>query len=316
MRLLDRVVQAKESVVVGRPGEVWRLPGADALAANLAACPLRYVLGDDVTAVCTRLAFEDDTILGSSLELVHVPAPTLWVEFESGARRQVFSDLGRLGTAGALQRIGLLATSDKRGRSGTIEVCWESTEGLGLDLAPFIIEYDFGPLPQDGTGSSIGVTVRDHPGLDTLYKHVRFTLRPPWQRYYAHVARSDAAYREALRKAVDPVLEDVPFFAMFCLLLSSKHALHERPTDRSSLNAARARRDRPPLLDHVEVSMNLAGGTGSASAGERSSPRLHFVRGHLVRRGDAVYWRTSHMRGKAEAGSIRSRTVSLRIASV
>lgn len=39
-------------------------------------------------------------------------------------------------------------------------------------------------------------------------------------------------------------------------------------------------------------------GTG----GSRRSSRLHYVRGHLVRRGDAIFWRRPHLRGHSVGG--------------
>lgn len=326
MRFLDQVAQSREPVVVQDTdgAALWQFPGADVLAAELAACPLRYVLDDAVTAVCTRLAFEDDTILGSSLELVRVPAPKLWIEFVSSARHSVFAGLDRLApraNPACRQRIGLMVSADARGRAGAIEVCWERDAGQSPDLAPFVIEYDFDDACFSESGAvennaCLGVSVADFPALQNLFNRIRFRLRPEWHEYYAHKAKNPAHYQDILNAAVKPLVEDVPFVALFCLLLASKSALRERPTEQGRLNAARARHGRPPLLDHVELSMNLARGTiesGNHRAGERSSPRLHFVRGHLVRRGDTIFWRTSHMRGMAEVGAIRSRTISLHI---
>ena len=60
MHLLDNVVQSRQPMMVRTSGSsgVWCLPGADVLAADVEQCPLRYVLHDDVTEMCTRLAFE------------------------------------------------------------------------------------------------------------------------------------------------------------------------------------------------------------------------------------------------------------------
>lgn len=319
MRLLDQVAHAGEPVVVACPGDASprRLPGTDTLAMDLAACPLRYVLADDVTELCTRLAFEDDSILGSSLELVRVPAP-LWVEFTDTARQRVFTEFGRLDPAARRdfnRRVGLLVTGDTSGRKGRIDICWEE-EGLSPAVAPFTIEYDLDDASFAksimGDDAVIGVTVQGAPALSALFKRVRFRLRPEWREFYQE--RAGDRYRDILLSAVRPIVEDVPFLAAFCLLLSSGSALRQASIDRSRLNTARKRRNRPHLLDHVELAMNLIGSEGGRpGAGERSSPRLHFVRGHLVRRGDAVYWRTSHMRGKVDQGTIRSRTIALRI---
>ncbi len=302
----------------------WYFPGTDVLAPELNACPLRYVLDDAVVAVCAELAFEDDTILGSSLELLRVPAPKLWVEFRRGARNSALADVERLASDAeqdAAQRIGLLVIADERGRSGSIHVCWER-DGLSPELAPFVIEYDFDDdtfsksAHQDG--ACLGAVISDFPAIQALYNRVRFRLSPEWQRYYDEKATSPAHYQSLLTAAVRPLLEDVPFFALFCLLLASGGALRQVSVDRRRLNAARARRTRMPLLDHVEVTMTMAAGASiSAAPGDstRSPPRLHFVRGHLVRRGGGIHWRTAHMRGSAASQPIRTRTVTLTFAA-
>jgi hypothetical protein len=80
------------------------------------------------------------------------------------------------------------------------------------------------------------------------------------------------------------------------------------------LNKARARSGKAALLQQIEVFAPLLpecssfGGNGSEPS--RRSRRLHHVRGHLVRRGDKLFWRVPHLRGNARAGSIRTRTVT------
>jgi hypothetical protein len=52
---------------------------------------------------------------------------------------------------------------------------------------------------------------------------------------------------------------------------------------------------------------------GAGAGGEhgcRRSPRLHHVRGHLVRRGSRLFWRVPHLRGSARAGRVCTRTVT------
>ena len=87
--------------------------------------------------------------------------------------------------------------------------------------------------------------------------------------------------------------------------------------DWTRLNRSRARKLKPPLLDHIEVSCPLvpvtqaSEGTNTLSAGPRRGPRLHYVRGHLVRRENEIFWRMAHVRGRASLGRIASRTVTL-----
>jgi len=103
----------------------------------------------------------------------------------------------------------------------------------------------------------------------------------------------------------------------FFLLLNAKGATRPVPILRSILNRKRLARDRAPLLDHVEVHASLPPETRARNdasedmAGVRRPPRLHHVRGHLVRREDRVFWRAPHLRGNALQGSVRSRTVCL-----
>jgi hypothetical protein len=99
----------------------------------------------------------------------------------------------------------------------------------------------------------------------------------------------------------------------FLLLLSARDATRRLPVSRASINRKRLANGRRPLLDHVEVNACLqavaADATGEFSG--RQSPRLHHVRGHLVRRDQRVFWRVPHLRGNAMRGAVLSRTVCL-----
>ncbi len=79
------------------------------------------------------------------------------------------------------------------------------------------------------------------------------------------------------------------------------------------LNRARHKSGRAPLLNHIEVRAPLlpeyAEYRDSESHGARRGPRLHHVRGHLVRRGSRLFWRVPHLRGSARSGMVKSRTV-------
>jgi hypothetical protein len=94
----------------------------------------------------------------------------------------------------------------------------------------------------------------------------------------------------------------LPVVLSFSALLNARTALSERKSDLTVLNLARTKKGQVPLLDHVEITLRLAGGSGEArrhggGGSERRVPRLHIVRGHQFRRAGAVYWRASHFRG-------------------
>jgi hypothetical protein len=114
------------------------------------------------------------------------------------------------------------------------------------------------------------------------------------------------------------VARDPPLILAFLLLLSAKDATRSIPVSRAVINRKREIHGHPPLLDHIEVraSLNTVQETdsGGFEVAGRQSPRLHHVRGHLVRRDDRVFWRVPHLRGSAARGMVRSRTVCLSFA--
>jgi hypothetical protein len=100
----------------------------------------------------------------------------------------------------------------------------------------------------------------------------------------------------------------------FLLLLATRPGLPRRPLMLERLNRARSRSGKAPLLPHMEVFAPLIPEYRSAavegSGRIRRHPRLHHVRGHLVRRGSQLFWRVPHLRGSSRAGVVRTRTVT------
>jgi len=89
------------------------------------------------------------------------------------------------------------------------------------------------------------------------------------------------------------------------------------PVSRAAINRKRLANGRGPLLDHVEserVARAVSTAEHSDDGSGRQSPRLHHVRGHLVRREQRVFWRVPHLRGSGTRGAVRTRTVCLSFA--
>jgi hypothetical protein len=117
-----------------------------------------------------------------------------------------------------------------------------------------------------------------------------------------------------VKDSLNSIAWDAPFALAFLLLLSAKDATRAMPVSRAAINRKRLANGRAPLLDHIEVNACLDAVSTSEPSGEvsgRQSPRLHHVRGHLVRREDRVFWRVPHLRGSGCRGTVRSRTVCL-----
>lgn len=321
MRLFDRIV------TLNAPPADEALPNAHALGEGIRGAPLRYVLDDTVAVIATETAFGHCESVLDCMDLLRIPAPKMWMEWCDASRRRAMVDLGLYRPAGPAParpgRAGLLIQTDETGRRGRIDVAWSGEEG-GVELSPLEIMFDLDDAEYangmidlgDGAEALMDVQVRKVAPLARLFQHVRFQFRPQWRAHYSAMAASDDyRYRAAVR-AIKDVAGDLPVLLAFCLILTAKGAVELAPISLDRLNVSRRRSGKPELLDHMEVIACLDDVPGvrvcDVSARARAAARLHFVRGHLVRRGPQVFWRRPHVRGNVDVGAVRSRTVSVR----
>jgi hypothetical protein len=328
VRLFDRIVQTRVPLLVARGAEVVRLPGPAAYSAAIAACPLRLVLTDSLTRVCTALAYAEGDRLSGCLDLIHVPATRFWVEWRDAPRCDAASAaLGLVsGAEGAnAGRAGLYVTAEPSGRRGRARTFWGPADGEGeACLAPLVTEFDLDAA--DETAGSIddvfaGGAARlatDDAALADVLRCVRFRFDDSWAAYYRLECATPAARESVLRASLAAVGTDLPVLFALCLLLGSRLRLPARRPDLARINRCRVRDGHPVLLDHVEVTvpvMSTYANAASAGGSRRHMPRLHHVRGHLVRRGSQVFWRVPHLRGRAAFGRLRARSVTLHFES-
>ena len=322
MRLLDQIAVAKTPLVVRQHcGTQFTLPGLQDLTGALLAAPVRYVLDDVVAAFAAQTAFGDPDRFGHCIELLRLPAARFWVEWCEHGRRAVMAQLGlttALAAATAGGRAGALIESDDSGRRGTISFAWTTgphdTEGT---LAPLVVDFDLDDpdfrarkIPDAVTR---GAEVNGAPALTHFLRHVRFRLRCDWRDYYARTAPTPQAFTAALDANIGQVVAAIPFLLAFCLGLSARNALTLAPSALDRLNKSRRQHGRAPLLDHIEVTARFGGARASGGAASaRADARLHFVCGHLVRRGQQIFWRRPHLRGNAARGAIIARNIQVR----
>jgi hypothetical protein len=319
MRLQDSIAISIEPVHVEYPGHAnFVVPSAAAISASVRQAPIRYVLDDAVAATVGRAAFEDPAQLMKCMDLFRIPAPLMWLEWSEEGRRAVMAELG-LSDAQAFSRqshrAGMLVRSNPGSRSGEIFVAWDG-ETSTPDLSPFVIEFDldnpaFATLER-ADHITRSLRIGDSDEVSHLLSHARFRLNPDWRKFYEAVCTDSASLDAALRENLLIVAADFPFFVAFCLLVSARNAVAYASVDLAKLNASRAKRGREPLLNHIEVKARLGSGLKyqmGRFGGSRSASRLHFVSGHLVRRGVSVFWRRAHVRGNPQRGVISTRTV-------
>ena len=82
MHLLDRIARCRAPLRLAldrSPGTPFEVTGPSRYAARMADCPLRFVLGDDLTRACAELAFADGARLAGCLDLLRIPAHQMWI---------------------------------------------------------------------------------------------------------------------------------------------------------------------------------------------------------------------------------------------
>jgi hypothetical protein len=326
MRLADRVAQCRTPFIVQSTTNkaLTHLNGASDFAEVVARCPIRYVLSDDLTRLCTALAYSKGARSLACADLLRVPVERVWVEWCEAAYQ---AELGRYGfkpcdpRASRSGRCGALVRSSPDGRRGSVRTFWSGAEGVDVLASSMEAYFDLDtpdgeePDPPDGQYRPT-ISVSDGAGVDAdiLRRCFRFRYERTWADYYAREAPPHDLRRGIERHALGTIAIEIPVLLALFLLLATRSGLPRRPTTFERLNRTRAKIGKPPLLDFIEVRSPVLPEYTSVSSGEpvagRRSPRLHQVRGHLVRRGSQLFWRVPHLRGSARSGVIRSRTVT------
>jgi hypothetical protein len=329
MRLIDRIIQCRTPFIVENcsDGSHTRLSGAMDAATDLEHCPFRYVLDDALISLCTDLAYSNGTTVMECADLIHVPAETIWAEWCNKPWQQALSRNGlneQSDDDSQLGRYGMLIRAASDGRRGVMRSFW-SVGDRDLDLhasatqARFYLDDTAAPKPGDDPGVlRVGARAIDPDGV--LNRCFHFEFEDSWARYYREAAPSASQQKQILHQSTGIVALAVPVLLAFFLLLTTRAGLPQRPSQLQRLNRVRTQHGRVPLADHIEVSAPLLipyrdAQAEAAAAGARRHPRLHHVRGHLVRRNDRLSWRVPHLRGGSHIGVLKSRTVEWRFDS-
>jgi hypothetical protein len=332
MRLADRIAQCKTPFAVQntRDGTIIRLTGAANFGTAVAGCPIRYVFSDALTRLCTALAYSKGARTLECADLLHVPAERLWLEWCEAPWESELSLYGfRQSKQGApvSGRRGALIQASSDGRRGLIKSFWSLGERESEVLASsmeayfdFDTEEDGEPTGPDSSGRP-AMIVFDRPmsEADVLRRCFRFRYEQSWADYYAAAQLSPFQQAAVARHALGTIAIAIPVILAFFLLLGMRPGLPCRPLMLERLNQARRKSGKTPLLDHIEVSspvfQEYRFSAGGDSGHHRRTPRLHHVRGHLVRRGSQLFWRVPHLRGRARSGIVKTRTVTWTVES-
>jgi hypothetical protein len=326
MRLADRIAQCRTPFIVENTtdGSVTHLNSATAFSKEIDSCATRYVLSDELTRLCTALAYSKGAATLACADLLHVPAERTWIEWTEAAW---LNELARYGFKSRVDaahsgRRGVFIQSTPQGRRGLLRTFWTSGESeLNVLASNMEAYFDFDtqegddPAPFDRQKRSC-ICVADNAveRADVLRRCFRFRFERSWQDYYERARLTSVQATALAHHALGTIAIDIPVLLAFLLLLATRPGLPRRPLMLERLNRARAKSGKAALLEQMEVFTPLLpeyqSGCSGRSRASRLPCRLHHVRGHLVRRGSKLFWRVPHLRGSARAGSIRARTVT------
>lgn len=108
------------------------------------------------------------------------------------------------------------------------------------------------------------------------------------------------------------IVDETPICLALLLFLNQpdKETLETAPVDLRKLNAARLKKNRPPMHPHTKIRLGELGKlhlkSVQDSASGPSARKAHFVRGHLMRTHGKMVWRRPHVRGVGVPSPVRS----------
>ena len=292
MRLVDLVASANKPVGVELRGQRLFLPGAASFSRAVSECPLRYVLEGNVQDAMETLLSQWPDLLKPSDTNLRVPAQSMWLEWQDKASR----------------KYGILLESAPNGRSGSIRSFWDNNGGV--DASQVSLEFDLDSPAVSSAPLSYALSDLHQPILD-LDSHIVVRLDDEWRNYFL---LTTTAVIDSVRACLNVVWPDIHKLFSFSRILSSRIELVQRPVTREKINVARAKSNKQPLLDHIELYMSLEKNRDTKAGNQvgRSASRLHIVRGHLVRKGDKIFWRSTHLRGETGSAIPVKRTTIIR----
>lgn len=289
MRLIDVVVNAPATVELTDDAGRWHLvPGVGARVGDIQSCDFRYILDKVASDECMKLVKSSSNgLFQLDSPLLRMPRQAFWMEWFS--------------TDADKTKIGLLVEAAPDGRSGILTGYFQNEYGRADKIGAWLeFNFDYPSRPADP--AHLTMQHREYPHLNDLLSCARLHIEPEWDGFFR--ARSPDHISQTMAELAANSWYFLPAASAFAAMLNSRELLIATPSNLSRLNAARRRRGSRPLLNHIEISIHLAQAKAAADAdrraGAKSSPRLHHVRGHFVRRADKIFWRSAHLRGDAE----------------
>jgi len=229
MRLADRIAQCRTPFIVQntKDGSITHLNSATAFSKDIGSCATRYLLSDDLTRLCTALAYSKGASTLACADLLHVPAERVWVEWTEAAWRSELASYGFNNPLGAshLGRRGVFIQSTPQGRQGLLRTFWASGDSeLNVLSSSMEAYFDFdtreGEDPEvfdRQQRSSMCVWDNAAGDADILRRCFRFRFERSWQDYYERARLTPEQGAALTHHALGTIAIDIPvLLAFFC----------------------------------------------------------------------------------------------------
>lgn len=301
MYLADRIAHCTHGVEIDLHGKAWSLPGPATFAERVRECPARYVLLEDVHEACCQLAERWSDLLDPVNPRLRAPMQDFWIEWSDPDTRE---------------RVGVLVRAEHSGRYGSLRAFWTKEDAVEVAQAEIVFDFDRALDFRRAHGSPrYGLRALPSP-YDNLRPHLAVALDTPWAEYFRETALGPHGLPEASSACGERLWPDAIRALAFFVLLASAASVDQRTISKDRLNTARAKAGKRPLLDHVELRLGRpqAPSVEHLAGAGRKYPRMHMVRGHLVRRRDNLFWRAAHVRGGGQAMDAAPVTRHVRLA--
>jgi hypothetical protein len=219
------------------------------------------------------------------------------------------------------KRMGALVETDPSLQRGSIAYAWLHPD-QGVNLCPLLVTFDWRAdgeaVPDLSQAARWHVNATDeqwaelaakYPRVgnsrreDVVADNMRFgvIVNPIMQRFVDIAQRKPDAFKLLMNAAIADIEGEAPMLRAAIMLMNSRNlAEHEPRPPPPKLNAARARRGKPPLLSYTHVRVRLTralAARAGMAADARQPSRLHLVRGHFKIRKSGVYWWSPFARG-------------------
>ena len=151
MHLLDRVARCRAPWVLAldrTPAARFEVTAPSRYAARVAGCPLRFVLGDDLTRACAELAFAGGARLSGCLDLLRIPAQQMWIEWNDEVHQRVIyqsRSAAEYDTAASGRRVGVFLQGSADGYVALARTFWvdaAADESSEVNLSPLETHID------------------------------------------------------------------------------------------------------------------------------------------------------------------------------